>query len=490
MFDMKYNMTNRYKKGTIINIYLNCILFYTYFFMTKKQKLYEKLLQQINKGDYQVNEALPSIRNASILFDVSKNTVVDAYEKLKDDGIIRSLPGSGHYVTTRHYNEHYKNLSSNFIRAVDTIELLQEQLLQRHAYRPGDGRYPRDWMHQLKLNQYMGNTGKIFNDLRNATEYGQPQGLAKLIDSLCDRLSLKQIAVTPPQCLLTAGANQALDLVIRHFLEEGDHVIIESPGYYPLFSKLFLQKVRKHSIERHTWGYDLNKLSSLCKTWKPKLFFLQPSVHNPTGTTLNIEQRQSILDIAKRHNVLLIEEDPFSDIYSNLPPSLMTLSQGKNIIYIGTFSKTMTSSLRCGYILSNQEIIKSLLTLKIVTLVNTSAIIETIVFDIIDSGKYDLHLKSLSSHLDESRKNSLKQLQKLPFMEITGNTHGFYLWCTLPLGIDDIKLAEEAHKNNIFLSPGRLFMHEHTPYAAFRMNVAYSQEKKILDFLYPHLHKR
>lgn len=450
--------------------------------MTKSHQVYLQIYHAIDSGALRVDEALPAIRNAAVLFGVSKNTVIEAYQKLKSEGIVVSRPGAGFFVAPRRYDANYKNLSPHFLQASAVIKLLESQLIQRHRCKPGEGRYPHAWAELLSEQIHDASNQRILSNIADTGQYGHPQGYSPLLECLRAHEHERLDMAHHHDVLTTAGANHALDLVIRHFLDSGDHVVVESPGYYPLFAKLALHKVRIHSIERSANGIDLEKLAALFQSWKPKLFFLQPNIHNPTGHTLSLEMRKKIIALAKRHRILLIEDDPLGDLYPELPSPLFKLSSGQNVIYISSFSKTMLASLRCGYIVAEQAITRSLQTLKLVTMVNSSAVNEAVVFHLIDSGCYQRHLQLLSERLYEARRQSLAKLSQLPFTSIEGKK-GFYLWCHLPAQISDVDIAAEADKAGIFLAPGRLFMPDIAHYPALRMNVAHCHAPLLHTFL-------
>ncbi len=139
-------------------------------------------------------------------------------------------------------------------------------------------------MESLHLTKYFPNMSQ--KEAYGCLDYGNPSGNLQLRENIIKILSSRDLLIDNENILLTNGTNNSLDLIIRHFLSKGDTVLVESPGYCPLFSKLDLAGIRKIGILRDRDGYNLNRLEEIIKNRRPKIFFLQPFAQNPTGTDL------------------------------------------------------------------------------------------------------------------------------------------------------------------------------------------------------------
>ncbi|MPV85983.1 aminotransferase class I/II-fold pyridoxal phosphate-dependent enzyme [Cardiobacteriales bacterium ML27] len=253
--------------------------------------------------------------------------------------------------------------------------------------------------------------------------------------------------------------------------------MVEAPGYYPLFSKLEMAHIKLIPWARSI-NPDLYQLETILEKRKPKILFFQPYAHNPTGGSMSEKIVDEICEICHRHQTIVVIDDPFAHILNN------SHAYWPHAIYLSSFSKTLSASLRCGYVIADEHCINSLLKLKTVTMVNTSAFNEAILYDIMISGKYEQHLCALKQHLSAQAAATLATLGELkPILKISPYSDGLYLWVKLPSHISDMQLAEKSAKAGIFLSPGKLFYPAASPYPALRLNVAYSADNRLVTFL-------
>ena len=210
--------------------------------------------------------------------------------------------------------------------------------------------------------------------------------------------------------LLTHGANHAMDLIMRDRLEPGDVVMVDDPGYYPLFGKLRLAKARVVGIRRTPNGPDLDDLAAKVSELRPKLFFTQSLAHNPTGGSLSLPVAHGLLQSAERHDFHIVEDDPFADILAPSSPRLAALDQLRRVLYVGTFSKTLSASLRVGYVAAHPKAAASLADIKLLTAVATSDQVERFVFRLISAGHYLRHIRRLRGRVAEATSQAVADL--------------------------------------------------------------------------------
>jgi DNA-binding transcriptional MocR family regulator len=264
----------------------------------------------------------------------------------------------------------------------------------------------------------------------------------------------------------------------------GDAVLVETPGYYPLFGKLHLAKANIIGIPRGPDDPDLEAIERQARVHHPRLMYVQPIAHNPTGTSMSLPAMHRLLQIAERHNIILIEDDPFADIMPRTTPHLASLDGLDRVIYLGTFSKTLSASLRCGYVAANKRLITSLTDIKMLTVVTTSGTTERMIHDFIVKGRYRRHLVRLMDRVAHASNEACICLESIGIRNLLPPTGGYYIWCPLPEHISDIELAKKASKEGIFLAPGSLFSksdEEQPP--ALRMNIAHASDSRLLSFL-------
>ncbi len=451
--------------------------------LTRVDAVVRLLSRRIDAGQLRPGEKLPSIRAAFAAYGVSRNTLVEAYERLAASGRIEARPGSGFYVMRTRAEPVRPPAAPAVIEAVDSVWLLREQLEQHYDVRVGDGRPPPSWMEGSEVGRYLKPINRPGRRPFPAS-YGSPFGFPLLREAIAGLLAERAIAADPGRVLLTQGANHALDLIVRMLVEPGDTVLVDSPGYYPLFGKLRLAKARTLGVRRTPEGPDVADLAEKAAASGAKLFFTQSLAHNPTGSSLTPAVAYRLLQVATRHGLLVVESDPFADLLPPSHPRLASLDQLERVIHVGTFAKTLSASLRCGYVVASADLVERLGALKMVTSVNSSGYVERIVHDLITSGQYRRHLKRLRGRVSAATDQAQATLGRLGLPIFGPPGGGFYLWCELPEGLDDSALSRRAAERGILLAPGAVFHPDAEPRRpSLRINVAYADDPRFEKFM-------
>lgn len=436
---------------------------------------------QIASGLYKPGQRLPSVRGGAGQFGVSKNTMAEVYDRLVARGLVISRQGSGYYVTKSRPVAPQKS-RPYVTEATSIMSLLREQLDQNYMTRPGDGRPPTTWTEDADMR-------RILRTGRNATAevdfgYGSSWGLGMLRDWLRMKLAERSIATEPDGVMLTSGVNHGLDLIIRHFLEPGDTVFVDSPGYYPLFAKLRLAKANVVAIRRSEDGPDLDDLQQKLALHHPKIFFTQSQAHNPTGWTLSPAHAFGLLQLAEVHDFRIVEDDIFADLLAPTLPRLAAFGQ-QRVLYVGSFSKTLSASLRCGYVAGAPDTIRSLVDLKMITMVATSLHVERVVLEMIESGQYLKNLRRLRGWIEDGAKATAQALADVGLEVKLPKVQGFYIWVPLPPMLDEAAFCRRAAEANIFVAPASVFHPDRDTLVqpAMRVNVAYGADPRFCAFL-------
>ena len=191
--------------------------------------------------------------------------------------------------------------------------------------------------------------------------YTTPKGLKELRIEISKFIkSIWNYEVSYNNMLITNGSQQSLNIIINSLLNSEDIVLIEQPTYFGAIKLFKNNNIKLVGIKLYEDGIDLIELENKIKKYKPKLIYVTPTFNNPTGYVWSMNKRKEFLKIINKYNVLVIEDDPYSLInYTNIKyDSLYKLNQGKNIIYLGTFSKYISPSINVGYIISDSYINK------------------------------------------------------------------------------------------------------------------------------------
>ncbi|MES2532999.1 MAG: PLP-dependent aminotransferase family protein [Pseudomonadota bacterium] len=418
--------------------------------------LADAIERQIADGAFKAGDKLPSLRELAELHKYSKNTVVAAFELLVSRGLLEPRRGSGYFVLGRTAVKRKEEEAGNLGRAMDIVWLMREQLkTEPDMLGVGDGFPPVEWLADVRLDKYQQKV--VRTGLGALFRYGSRFGYAPLRDHLVRKLADFGIGAEPRQIVLTHGANEAMDIVIRYFVPPGGKVLVDDPGYYPLFGKLKLASAEVFGVPRLADGPDLEALEQLLITQRPRLFFTQSLAHNPTGSDLSAAKAFRVLQLAQKYNLLIVEDDPLADFKPMSSPRLSSLDQLERTIYIGSFSKSFSAALRVGFIACGADLASDLADLKALIHVSSSEYCERTVDVMLSEGHYQRHLKRLRARLEEATTDANKLFESVGATVFARNAQSLYLWATLPGAPDSLELAQALLPQKIVMAPGRVF---------------------------------
>ncbi|ARP85384.1 aminotransferase-like domain-containing protein [Bordetella genomosp. 9] len=421
------------------------------------ESLARLIAQQIADGVYRPGDKLPSLREVAQLHRYAKNTVVVAFEMLVAQGLVEPRRGSGFYVLDKHFaRKPAEEESGQLSRAMDIVWLMREQLkTQPDAVAVGDGFPPVEWLADMRMDRY--HQKVVRTGLGSLFRYGSRFGYAPLRESLVRKLGDIGVNAAPSQLVLTHGANEAMDLLIRYFLAPGAAVLVDDPGYYPLFGKLKLAGARMLGVPRLPDGPDLAALEQLLARFKPRLFFTQSLAHNPTGSDISAAKAYRLLQLCHSHGAMLVENDPLADFKPTSAVRLAALDQLARTIYIGSFSKSFSAALRVGFIACDPALASDLADLKALVHVSSSEYCERMVDVMLREGHYERHLFRLRRRLEAATAQALQVLDGLGAEVFARPASSLYLWTAFPGVADTVPLARDLIPEKILMAPGRVF---------------------------------
>ena len=425
---------------------------------------------------------LPSIRGFAAMHGVSVFTVVEAYDRLVAQGWLVSRANAGFFVKRRGDEgasgvPYAQPPQPKF----DARWYLKQIFENRNLpMKPGCGWLPHDFLFGDALRRSM---RQLSVDGSSLEGYGLPHGHMALRMVIAEALAENQIPVEVSQVLLTQGSSQALDLVARQLLKPGDTVLVDNPGYPNLMFMLRFLGVHLVGVPRTPTGYDLAALEALLAEHKPKAFFTQPRLQSPTCSIASAAHLHRLLQLAEAHGFTLVENDIYADMDPTSRSTLASLDQLQRVVYIGSFSKTISPNLRVGYLLARGDLIEDLAQLKMISGLTSSDIAERLTFGVVTDGRWRKHLKSLREKLALAHRKTEKNLSSLGFELFHEPGAGMYLWARHPDLPDGAVLSKEATPEGIMLGPGQLFLLEPHPTGWLRFNVAFSDDERIWRFL-------
>lgn len=447
--------------------------------LTLAQQLAASLAEQIGNGTYRVGDRLPSLRECMRLFGHSKNTVINAYEALASQGLVEARHGQGFFVKQGAPNGNEPEEPPPYARAMDTIWLMRQQFVREPGQSPlGEGFAPVEWLMDMRLDKF---TRQIMRTgVSTLFRYGNRLGNASLRQHLVQKLAAYSISATPRQIVTTHGANHALDLIIRRFVGYGDTVLVEDPGYYPLFGKLQLQGARMLPVPRLPDGPDLDVLEQHLRVHKPKLFFIQSIGHNPTGSDLSPSKAFRLVQLAQAHNLILVDDDALADFKPASAIRVSALDQLQRSLYVGSFSKSVSAALRVGFIAGSKELIDELGDLKMLLHTSSSEFCERTVDVILTEGHFLRHLIRLQERLRGATDSGLQLLEEIGAEVFVRPEQSLYLWARFAHIDDARELTRQLLPKGFMIAPGHIFSPEQSRINPWtRLNVAYLNDPRL-----------
>lgn len=425
---------------------------------------------------------LPSIRAFAKTMQVSTSTIVEAYERLAAEGVIRSRPGSGFYVSSPLAPLSLAEIGPRLDREVDPLWISRQSLdAGEEVLKPGCGWLPASWMPEAGLRRALRSLARA--DDAVLTDYGTPLGLAPLRQLLARRLGEHGVEASPDQIVLTESGTQAIDLLCRFLLEPGDTVLVDDPCYFNFHALLRAHRANIVSVPYTPSGPDIALFAEALTEHRPRLYITNSALQNPTGATLSAAVAHRLLKLADQAGLTVIEDDIFADFEVSPAPRLAAFDGLNRVVQIGSFSKTLSASVRCGFIAAPRDWIDGLTDLKIAMSFGGGRLSSELVLKLLGDGSYRKHMEALRSRLSRAMAETTARLAALGIVPWHEPRAGMFLWCRLPQGLDAADIARRALAENIVLAPGNAFSLSRTANGFLRFNVAQSGDERIFKVL-------
>lgn len=438
--------------------------------------------QRIASRNLTQGARLPSIRALAKTMQVSTSTIVEAYERLAAEGVIRSRPGSGFFVSDVLAPLSLAEIGPRLDREVDPLWISRQSLAAADdVLKPGCGWLPASWMPEAALRRALRHLARADDIV--LTDYGTPLGLAPLRQLLARRMGEHGIEASPDQIMLTESGTQAIDLLCRFLLEPGDTVLVDDPCYFNFHALLRAHRANIISVPYTPSGPDLEAFALALKEHRPRLYITNSGLHNPTSATLSPLVAHRLLKLADEAGLTIIEDDIFAD-FEHVPAPRLAAFDGLNrVVHIGSFSKTLSASVRCGFIAAPIDWIEGLADLKIATCFGSGRLSAELVLTLLKDGSYRKHMDMLRLRLSRARAETIGRLAEIGIIPWLEPQAGMFLWCHLPEGLDAGEIARRALAENIVLAPGNAFSLSRTANGFLRFNVAQSSDERIFKVL-------
>lgn len=326
-----------------------------------------------------------------------------------------------------------------------------------------------------------------------ALQYSTTEGYRPLREMIARHATRFGIEITADNILITSGSQQALDFIGRVFINQGDHIVVESPTYLGALQAWNAYGAQYVSVPSDENGMVVDELEKALRVG-PKFIYVLPNFQNPAGTTLSLERRKQLVELADRYGVPIIEDDPYGQLRyeGEHLPSVVTLdSQYRgdngtytgNVIYLSTFSKILAPGIRLAWVVAPQEVIHKLVMAKQAADLHTATFNQMVAFEVSKHGFIDEHVKFIRATYKERRDVMLETMDEVFPSQVRWiqPEGGMFLWGILPQGMDAAEVLKIAIQKKVAFVPGGSFHPNGGGENTMRINFSFSSPEIIRE---------
>jgi len=437
-------------------------------------QLYKAVKEMILLGELKGEDRLPPVRRMSEMLGVNNVTVVKAYQLLEQETLVYKRIGSGTYISPGIIKQ--SQLTSELDGGSSRDGLLNQghvrlerDMINFASATPSADLFPVEDFKQV-INEVLD------RDKGNAFTYQESQGYFPLRLILKEYIANHGIKSDVENIQIISGAQQGIDIIAKAFLNYGDYVILESPSYTGAIAAFQTRGARIIDIPLEEDGLNLELLESKIKTHKPKLLYVMPNFQNPTGVSYSREKKTKIMEICKRYNVYIVEDDYLSDLsfYSEDNTTLKSIDAHDQVIYIKSFSKIFMPGLRLGFLVIPKLFYNNLLVAKHASDISTSGLIQRAFQLYLSKGIWANHLEYIEKSYKERFDKMVDCIEAYVPKEVQYNLPkgGLNFWFKLPRAAAIREFTELAQRENIAIAPGHLFFLNNSQANYFRLSIA------------------
>ncbi len=444
-------------------------------------QLVERVRVLIESGQLPEGSRLPSVRQLARRIGVSVYTVTSAFERLSAKGLIDARAGAGYFVAPVRSTPGSSRIEMAPLASADPVLGFARNSIEQKAISvpAGSGFLPPSWLADAVPSSILSKVTRAGVLTESAAVQGDP-GLREL---LAERLRIAGVPVAARSIVVTFGASHAFDLIARTLLKPNDGVMVDDPGYFVLPLQLRAHGAHLVPVPRATDGIDLDALESAARLHRPRMFFTQTVLHNPTGTSATVANCHGLLTLAEKYNFVVVEDHVYSDLAPRPTTSLAQIDELKRVLYVGSFTKVLGPGMRIGFIAAPEALVPQLVDSKILGVLSGSALDEFVLRELLASGKYRKHTERVRDRLAGSRAAAIRALERAGMVMERTAADGIFLWCRLPAGVDPERLAADARSVGILLAKGAMFSISGQSAGHLRINVAYGSDPVLTQFL-------
>ena len=358
-------------------------------------------------------------------------------------------------MSTYGFADRMSGLNENVIREIFKLTQIPD-IISFAGGLPSPDSFPVDELNEISI--------KVFEKQgQQILQYGTTEGYNPLREFIVSWVKRYRIETQRDNVLIVSGSSQGIDLIAKSFLNPGDYVAVENPTFLSAIQTFRGYQAKILPLDIDQEGLVVEGLEEKLKEYKPKLFYVIPHYQNPTGITLSLERRKKLMEIVAKTNIIVIEDDPYVELryYADLKsmgerlPSLKSFDRNNQVVYLGSFSKTVSPGLRVGYTIADNEILRRMIICKQANDLHTSNLSQAIVYEFATTGLLK-HIKNINSSYMKKRDAMLDMLEKYLKGKAfwTRPDGGLFIWLALPEGMDSQELLKQAVEKKVAFIPG------------------------------------
>ncbi|UFQ98938.1 GntR family transcriptional regulator MpaR [Pseudomonas wenzhouensis] len=433
--------------------------------MKRYEKFADEIAELIRTGVLGPGEKVPSVRHASRTYGVSPSTVFQAYYLLEDRGLIQARARSGYFVREHAKRPlHEPELTAHAAQTteVDVSELVFSVLasLKDPHTVPFGSAFPSPDLFPLpRLAKSMAHALRMLSPHEIIAD--MTAGNADLRRQIALRYMVSGVMLPMEELVISNGAMEALNLCLQCVTQPGDLVAIESPTFYACLQVLERLQLKAVEIPVHPReGIDLGALSESLKQLPIKACWFMSSLQNPLGASMSEEKKQALYELLVEHQVPLIEDDVYAELYfgSHPPKPVKSFDREGLVMHCSSFSKSLAPGYRIGWVAGGRYA-EQIARLKLMTTISPSVPAQAALADYLQHGGYDRHLRKLRHALEMQQSAMLASAARhFPAStRVTRPSGGYFLWFEFPERLDSLQLLRLALAQGISLAPGPIF---------------------------------
>ena len=319
-----------------------------------------------------------------------------------------------------------------------------------------------------------------------ALQYGITEGYPKLRELVSQRLKrLYNIGTEDDDTIIVTGGQQGIELTCKVMCNEGDVVICENPSFIGALNAFRSLGAELKGVPLKDDGIDLEALEAALKSSpRAKLLYLIPSFQNPAGITSTLENRKAVYEMARKYDIVIIEDNPYGDLRfeGENVPSYKSFDVDGRVVYCGSFSKILSSGMRVGTLTANKELVSKIVVAKQVEDVHTNVFFQMVCARYMQECDLEAHIEKIRALYRHKSSLMLKALDEyMPAdVKFTRPQGGIFLWCSLPEGYELSEFVKRCSEKNVFVVPGTAFLpDESEPTRSFRLNYSMPSDEEI-----------